>query len=289
MTTSESPRAGSPPDLYAGQPPREIVAPVALVGDDRVELACRYGERWGLPLRFVHVQTPQRPDDDSALAGLVARSLDRFPGLVIRGETVAATSVATGIGSAATDRSLVFLPSARGSRWLDEESIGVAVVQRIGGLVMLFGPDCHDPAIGTSLIVPLDGTRFAEQALEPAVAVAASSGATIWLVTVGPAASVDAVSEMMLEGVGDAERRYLERLAARYDDSPLDVRWATTDGDPIAGIGELATEHGSSLVVAATHGDIGGQRSEFGSVCLGLVEHGRVPTLLVTPGPHDPS
>ncbi|MDH3678489.1 MAG: universal stress protein [Acidimicrobiia bacterium] len=193
--------------------------------------------------------------------------------------------MASGIGQVATDRSVVFLPSQRGSRWLDEQSVGVTVVHTFSGLAMLYGPECHDPPIGTSVIVPLDGSRLAERAIEPAMAVATTSGAIVRLVTVMPAASIDAASELLLEGVVDSERRYLRRITSRYEEAPVDLRWETTSrDDPVAGIDAMAAEHGSSLIVAATHGDSNGERQLFGSVCMGLVEQGRVPVLIVTPG-----
>lgn len=287
MSSSQSPQAPSgPPNLFAGRPPLDIVAPIALSDDDRVDLAGRYSHRWGLPLRLVHVNTPDDPTDGGAALDVAVTELSvAHDDLAITGETVEAESVAAGIGAAATNRSVVFLPSERGSRWLDGDSVGVGVVQTFSGLVMLYGPGCHEPPVGTSIIVPLDGTRFAEQALEPAVALASQSGASVWLVTVGPAASIDAVSEMMLEGVADSEQRYLEHLVTTFSDSPIDVRWETTnDDDPIAGIDAIAAEHGSSLIVAATHADTDGSRDRFGSICMGLVAQGRIPVLMVTPG-----
>lgn len=291
MSTSEGPMAEESPELFDGQPPSEILAPIALTADDRVELAGRYGRHWNLPLRLVHVSTPDDADDGSSeLQAAVSALRSADPGLAVDGEVVDADSVAAGIAAAATDRSVVFLPSARGSRWLDEDSVGVGVVQAFNGLALLYGPACVEPPVGSSVIVPLDGTRFAEQALAPAFAVAAQTGAAVWLVTIGPAASIDAVSEMMLEGIDDSERRYLEQLTTRYSGLPLDIRWETTsDGDPVAGIDALAAEHGASLVVAATHGDIEGRRAHFGSVCMGIVERGSVPALLVTPGGADES
>lgn len=284
MSATGSRDTASQPGLFGGAPPSEIVAPVALADDDRVDVAIGYAQHWGLPLRLVHVETTGGGSDvDASLETVAERLGSSHPTLSVVAETVEAGSVAGGVVAAANDRSVVVLPSARGSRWLDEESVAVGVVKALSGLVMLYGPGCDGPPVGRSIIVPLDGTRFAERALEPALAIATRSEAPVWLVTVGPAASVDAASEMLLEGVDESERRYLEELVARFGDSGPDVRWQTIDGDdPVAGIDLLAGEHESSLVVAATHGDIRADRSHVGSVCLGLVERGRVPALLVT-------
>lgn len=288
MSTSDRSPAWGPPELFPGGPPADIILPVPSTDHDdrRATLAARYGRLWGLSLRLVHVATPDRPGGaGGSLDAAVAQLRSSHPDQVIVGEVVEADSVASGIGAAATDRSVVFLPSQRGSRWLDEQSVAVAVVQSFGGFVMVCGPECDDPPIGTSVIVPLDGSRLAERAIEPAMAVAAASGATVWLVTVMPAASIDTAGEMLLEGVVDSERRYLQRIASRHGGGPVEVRWqATGEGDPVAGIDAMAAEHGSSLVVAATHGALEREHDFFGSVCLGLVERGRIPVLIVTPG-----
>ncbi|MGI9612559.1 MAG: universal stress protein [Acidimicrobiales bacterium] len=284
MSATGNRETASQPGLFDGAPPSEIVAPVALVDDDRVDVAVGYALHWGLPLRLVHVDTNGGGSDVfAALETMAERLGSSNPTLTVSAEMVEAGSVAGGVVAAANDRSVVVLPSARGSRWLDEESVAVGVVKALRGLVMLHGPSCDDPPVGSSIIVPLDGSRFAEQALQPAFAIASRSGAPVWLVTVGPAASVDAASEMLFEGIDDSERRYLKELTARFRDAETDIRLETTDAaDPVAGIDRLAAEHDSSLIVAATHGDSSGDRSRFGSVCLGLVEHGRVPALLIT-------
>lgn len=288
MSTSDRPPASGPPELFADGEPADIVLPVALTdkADGRAILAARYGRFWGLPLRLVHVATPDQPSGaggslDAAVADLRASHPDQ----VIVGEVVEANSVASGIRAAATDRSVVFLPSQRGTRWLDEQSVTVAVVQSFAGFVMVCGPECDNPPMGASVIVPLDGSGLAERAIEPAMAVAGASGAIVRLVTAMPAASIDTAGEMLLEGVTDSERRYLQRIASHHGGGPVDVRWqATSDGDPVAGIDAIAAEHGSSLVVAATHGASEREHDFFGSVCLGLVERGRIPVLIVTPG-----
>lgn len=293
MPDSDIPHPSGPPDLFGGQPPLEILAPIASVDhrDARTTLAARYARFWCLPLRLVHVRTPDEPPDDSTIESTIESTIARLrsadPEQVVTGEVLAAETVASGIGRAATDRSVVVLPSQRGSRWLDERSVAVTLVQSLGGLVMLHGPECHDPPIGTSVIVPLDGSRLAERALEPAMAVAAAAGATVWFVTVTPAATIDTAGELMLEGIVDAERRYLTRITSRFSEAPAEVRWDTAgtgDGDPVASIDAMAAEHGSSLIVAATHGDTEGERQQFGSVCMGLVERGRAPVLIVPPG-----
>ena len=284
MSTRGSSSTAGPPGLFSGAPPSEIVAPLALTDDDRIDIAVGYAQHWELPLRLVHVDMNNGGSDVRAILETVAERLrSSHSNLEVSAETVEAESVAGGLAAASNDRSVVVLPSARGSRWLDEESVAVGVVKAISGLVMLYGPGCEEPPIGGSIIVPLDGSRFAEQALQPAFALASRSGAPVWLVTVGPAASVDAASEMLLEGIDESERRYLEDLAARMGDTGTTIRCETIEGDdPVAGIELLVAEHESSLIVAATHGDNTGKRSDVGSVCLGLVERSCVPALVVT-------
>lgn len=283
MNESKAPGPRAP-NLFGGQPPVEIVVPVQLPTDpDDVGLAAAYARSWQLPLRLVNVNTPGAPSGGS-LGGLLADLRGTHPRIELCGEVVEAETAVAGIRQAVSDRSLVFLASRRGSRWFDDESVGEGVVQAAARPVVLHGRNCEAPTIGSSVIVPVDGTRLAEIAVKPALEVAAANGAVVIFVTVTPAASVDTATDLALEGIIESEQRYLHQLTSRHGEGPVDVRWeAVNRCDPVAGIDELATDLGSSLIVAATHAESGVDRRGFGSVCMGLVEHGRVPVMIIPP------
>jgi nucleotide-binding universal stress UspA family protein len=137
------------------------------------------------------------------------------------------------------------------------------------------------------IMVPLDGSRFAEQALPLAVTIARRANARLHLVTVRPAYPV--------ELLGTEADEYLEKLAEQLRPEVADVSWRTLLGEnPLAylppvtqGVGEIlaqqATEQEVGLVVMTTHGRGGLRRAWLGSVADALVRLSPAPVLLVKP------
>jgi nucleotide-binding universal stress UspA family protein len=126
------------------------------------------------------------------------------------------------------------------------------------------------------LVVPLDGSAFAESALEPAAKLAQALDAKLILVRVedDPAAMQAALG-------------YLPQVAAR-----LGALWPSlamdTDiriGEPAHGIAEAVVRHEAALVVMATHGRGGALRTILGSVAGKLFQEAEVPVVLIRPVP----
>jgi nucleotide-binding universal stress UspA family protein len=134
------------------------------------------------------------------------------------------------------------------------------------------------------ILVPLDGSELAEQALEYAIVQAESFGAEIVLLKVlGP------LPEPMMGGrVGvklaeqqsaDLARYYLENLAAGIKDVPVEV--VTVEGKPYVQIIRFAEDHDIDLIVMSTRGHSGLSRWLLGSVADRVVRGATVPLLLV--------
>lgn len=141
-----------------------------------------------------------------------------------------------------------------------------------------------------SILVPLDGSPLAEEALPLALGIAHKSGSTIWLALVHepPAIPYDAPSARLVtsteEAVEQAEREYLRKVESRLREGGIH---AATLG-PLTGeigpvLAEQVLEIGVDLVVMATHGRGGVQRAWLGSVADYLIRHVDVPVLLVRP------
>jgi nucleotide-binding universal stress UspA family protein len=142
-----------------------------------------------------------------------------------------------------------------------------------------------------TILVPLDGSPLAEEALPLALRIAYKSGATIRLALVHepPAIPYDAPNARLVtsadQAVEQAEREYLRKAEARLREGGTQV---STVG-PLAGeigpvLAEQVLELGIDLVVMATHGRGGVQRVWLGSVADYLIRHVDVPVLLVRPG-----
>jgi nucleotide-binding universal stress UspA family protein len=142
------------------------------------------------------------------------------------------------------------------------------------------------------VLVPLDGSRFAESALPIALSLVESGGAQLHLVQVHQPATA-------LVGMGDAafpslaleaqsrsrERSYVAAVAATLSTScGQAVEFRQIDGIGGPGLCEAASRIGIDLVVMAAHGYSPFRRFWFGSVADYVVRHVTVPVLLVPPG-----
>jgi nucleotide-binding universal stress UspA family protein len=142
-----------------------------------------------------------------------------------------------------------------------------------------------------TILVPLDGSPFAEQALPWALCLARRAGATLDLVRghvlyalTQPAAAwapFDPVAEAECQ---QEERAYLDGIARRLTGAaPVAVRKALVDGFETEGIRKRVQEGRADLVVMATHGRGPLGRLFLGSVADVLVRETSVPVLLVRP------
>jgi len=136
------------------------------------------------------------------------------------------------------------------------------------------------------LLVPLDGSLLAEQAVVPAARLAEAGGATITLVRVEPwhltwlAPGYEFVpaSSGSEEDIERPAIEYLQQLRARLP-APLSVEAVVLRGSAAEQIEDFAVSSGSDLVVMTTHGRGGLRRLVVGSTADRLVRSG-LPVLL---------
>lgn len=149
------------------------------------------------------------------------------------------------------------------------------------------------PSTFRTLLVPLDGSALAEQALVPAARLAKSAGAALHLVTVEPPVSVMAMEQ---ERSGDAVptsadelrlgyRQYLVTTAEALSTTHgVRARWALLAGWPPRALAAYVHEHQIDLVVMTTHGRGGVSRFWLGSMADELLRSVTAPVLLFRPG-----
>jgi nucleotide-binding universal stress UspA family protein len=141
------------------------------------------------------------------------------------------------------------------------------------------------------ILVPVDRSAFAENALPWAVAIARQSGGTIHLVivhtslwpetarpaSVSPGSGFDAV--LVRE-----EQEYIEALARSVGaDHDVATTAALLDGPVAPAIARYCRENRIGLVVMSTHGHGGFKRAWLGSTADRLLRRLRVPVLLIRP------
>jgi len=142
-----------------------------------------------------------------------------------------------------------------------------------------------------SILVPLDGSALAEQALPVAAAAAARLGAVLHLVLVHQPAfvPVSTTGEVLAGELHDVDREAWEQEASYLDGKArqlaaahgLSVLDALRSGDPAAELARYAEERAIDLVVMTTHGRGGVSRLWLGSVADRLVRQIDQPVLLL--------
>ena len=148
-----------------------------------------------------------------------------------------------------------------------------------------------------NVLVPLDGSRFAEAALPLATRIVRAAGAKLHVVMVHqPIATLAGMGELVLTApefeseLQSQERSYLAETAAGLSaasGSPVEFRHF--DGDVAPDVCEEAGRVAADLVVIATHGRGTLKRLWLGSVADYVVRHLTVPVLLVHPSRGDDS
>jgi nucleotide-binding universal stress UspA family protein len=155
----------------------------------------------------------------------------------------------------------------------------------------LAGPDLP-------IVVPLDGSPFAEQALETAQAIASAFGAYLVLVRAVP----DSVSmDQKRDTAHDLRkaREYLAQLRGKLKSSGMSVTTTAEPGIAINVIEHTWREHGAGLIVMASHGQSGDRARQtgraaarsglpstgllVGSVAAEILEELEVPVLVIQP------
>lgn len=143
------------------------------------------------------------------------------------------------------------------------------------------------------LLVPLDGSTFAEAAVELAFDFLGPAGELV-LATVAEApdhilqdkrgrvlAYIDQEAEDRTRGA----QTYLEDVARRLRQKDCDIHVSVDVriGEPDIGIITAAMERNADLIVMATHGRTGLSRITMGSVAGNVLRKGNTPLLLVRP------
>ncbi len=143
------------------------------------------------------------------------------------------------------------------------------------------------------ILVTLDGSPFAEEALGPAQAMAGAFGAEIVLLLViePPVPIADPAGLMVIPATVDAEKRmresaaaYLATITARLVAEGVEVSSAAVEGSTVAGaVLAQADAQRIDLLVVASHGAGGFERLVMGSVADKVVRGARIPVLVVRP------
>jgi len=139
------------------------------------------------------------------------------------------------------------------------------------------------------VLVPLDGSPMAEEALGTAIG-ALRAGATLLLIRAVEAhgSPFEELSERQLAAIQEAES-YLVGVADRLNS--MGVKNVTTSvwyGAPVESIADAARYRNAELIVMTTHGRSGLRRLLLGSVAEGVLRATTTPVLLLRPSKSGP-
>lgn len=142
------------------------------------------------------------------------------------------------------------------------------------------------------IMVPLDGSKLAECALEHVKAIARGcSVPEVNLVrvvsTVPPWAGSEYMDARLLSEFLEAQqagaREYLKKTAVSLKKGGLAVTTTVLEGNASENLINYAAKSGADLIVMTTHGRSGPARWAFGSVAERVIQHSPVPVLIITP------
>ncbi len=141
------------------------------------------------------------------------------------------------------------------------------------------------------ILVPLDGSSVAEQALPVAAAITHRSGTKVHLASVVQreplflASSEEPVPDPGLEQeLRDQLTEYLQSTAEAMETTHgVEVTYALLDGSPAQALADHARAKRVGLIVMTTHGHSGINRFWLGSVADRLMRRVKVPVLLLRP------
>lgn len=137
------------------------------------------------------------------------------------------------------------------------------------------------------ILLTVDGSPFAEQAIPYAKALAACHGASVHVLRVAPIiAPIDfptgsAAYQQLLAQELTTAQNYVDDLVVKLRAEGIQADGEVLLGDPASVILETAARLKSSVVVMATHGRSGLSRLVFGSVADQVLRGATIPVLLV--------
>lgn len=140
------------------------------------------------------------------------------------------------------------------------------------------------------IVLPLDGSAVAEQALDQAKEMSSLTGAPLHLLRVVDPLDYQRASltgmfiegEMIAQALADEEeqaRQYLEKISSGLEQAVPAVAAEVVRGQPVTAIIHFCQP--GDLLVMASHGRGGLLRFFLGSVAEGVVRRSTVPVLLI--------
>lgn len=144
----------------------------------------------------------------------------------------------------------------------------------------------------TKVLVPLDRSPLAEQAISYAAEIARACGASLDVVLVHEPDEFALVGDqpMWIASQRAAEDAYVTRVVGDIArDFSVNTTGAALNGPVVEAIAKRAREVSADLVVITSHGRTGLSRAWLGSVADGIIRHVGIPVLMLRPTSLEPT
>ncbi len=172
-------------------------------------------------------------------------------------------------------------------------SVAERVLRKGTRPVMLVPIHCMDIWNGVRgpIVVPLDGSAVAEEAIGPAIELARSLGTSLlFLQVIEPPSSAMYMSTpgavfpvVDLDAWAEEVKPYMNEVASRVTKEGVKAVAETFIGYAAASIATVAADHKACAIVMTTHGRTGLARLVIGSVTNGVTQRADMPVLVVRP------
>ena len=133
----------------------------------------------------------------------------------------------------------------------------------------------------STILVPLDGSPLAEQALPHACRLASTTGAGLVLVRAAPHVAIAGAPASPLRVTVREAEAYLAVLRQRLAGEGFAVSTVALHDTALHAITHTARTSGAEIIVISTHGRTGVGRTMLGSVADEVLRHTTLPVLLV--------
>lgn len=141
------------------------------------------------------------------------------------------------------------------------------------------------------IVVPLDGSGWAQRVIPDARDIARMNGSEIILVHVFRSAAREYVDQLALAGQSgqiDAERAEIEQqlngIKRELEAEQIKTRAVILEGGGVVeAICDFCQQEGVDLIIMSTHGHTGLRQLLFGSVARKLMECSPIPVMLIQP------
>lgn len=139
----------------------------------------------------------------------------------------------------------------------------------------------------TRVLVPLDGSEFAEQALQATLDILGEPHPSLHLVSIlendGSGTTAGGLVAEYFEAEREERTRLLKERAEELTQQGMTITWELREGMPASSIAAAADDSNASMIAMATHGRSGIMHALLGSVAEGVLHMTELPLLLIRP------